>query len=400
MHRGGWIAVGGLGLFVVLYAAWLTLALGLIEAGATPGGGLALAPGGSSRAGGASTGESPPGDGPAATGATAMPAVTGTSVTSPATRATATPRRLTATPPPPGPTPVSGVDWPKLAELGEREPQATTAHFQVFADDPDDALLGKAVDRWTPELEALLDRTRAKLGGRSLPTSPVQLVFTRAYDARCPARGLAATAHDPPLLMIFMDEATTELQLRAVLAHEMAHHLTLDERFVGDGILTEGIANWAADGLMLEWQDYPSWDAAVRDYLARGEYVSITDRSPLSPRPGEDCIARRDRVYNARTSFVDWLVRRVGLDTVLAMPYVEIEMPRMEEAADAEDGESAQSEEGAGGTSEGGDADSLATPEPEILRVPDYEAATGLDLAALERLWLAEVRAGGRPEAG
>lgn len=374
--RTAWIVLGGLGVLVVLYAAGLALALGLFGAAAGESAGMA----GASATGTRQAGRADDSHG----SATPVPALRTPSAGS----VTATPRRVTATPPAPGPTPVSGVDWPKLADVGDRQPGATTPHFQVFTADPEDTLLNEAVDTWAPELEALLARTSAKLGGRSLPKTPVQLVFTNAYGARCRARGLAATGEDPPLMMIFIDEATPEVQLRAVLAHEMAHHLTLGERFVGDGILTEGIANWAADDLMLRWQGYDSWDAAVRDYLARGDYVSITEGSPLSPEPGEDCIARRDRVYNVRTSFVDWLVRRIGLDTVLAMPYVEVELPRAA-ATPKPTGEAT-----AGPDGDAADADS---DEPEILRVPDYEAATGLDLAALERLWLAEVEASAEP---
>lgn len=281
-------------------------------------------------------------------------------------------RRITATPEAPSRRPAlpSGVDWPDLAEVGDRRPRATTAHFAVHADDPDDALLAQTADRWAPEMEAILADVSAKLDGQELPESPVQLVFSRSYTARCPARGLASTSHDPPLIMIFVAPDTPEVQVEAVLAHEMAHHITLDERFVGDGILTEGIANWAADRRMLAWQRYGSWNAAVRDYVVRGGYVSVADPTALNPRPGEDCIARRDRVYNIRTAFVDWLVARIGLERVLAMPYIEVESP------------------GADGA------------EPEIVKVPDYETATGRRLPVLEWLWLRDVAAPPRPQAG
>lgn len=280
-------------------------------------------------------------------------------------------RRVTATPEPPrrGPTLPSAVDWPKLAEVGTREPLTATTHFHVFAEDPGDPVLAGAADRWAPEVEELLADVTERLAGRGLPQAPVQLVFSRAYAARCPARGLASTGHDPPLIMIFVDDDTTDVQVRAVLAHEITHHVTLDDRFVGDGILTEGIANWGAGRQMLAWQGVRSWEAAVRGYLVHGDYVSIADATALNPRPGEDCIARRDRVYNIRTAFVDWLIVRVGLDRVLAMPYVEIETPARDDAA------------------------------ADVQRVPDYAAATGADLAMLERLWLRDLAAPARPEA-
>lgn len=290
---------------------------------------------------------------------------------SPTVEPRGTPLRVTATPVPPsaGPTRIPAVDWPTLADPGEREPEAETASFRVFARDPADPLLAEAVRRWAPELEEILAQVSKRLGGRPLPEAPLNLVFTRSYPGRCPARGLASVVEEPPLIMIFLDEATGERQIRAVLAHEMAHHLSLSEDFVGDGVLTEGIANWAADRMMLAWQGIPSWDAAVRAQLAEGSYVSLTDDAALNPGPGEDCIARRDRIYNARTAFVDWLIRREGLDTVLAMPYVEVETP----------------------DPEGG--------EPFVDAVPDYRAATGLDLPELEALWLRSLLAPPQPEA-
>jgi len=288
---------------------------------------------------------------------------------SPAPRGT--PRRVTATPAGPGrgPALAPGVDWPELADVNQLTPLASTVDFKVYAGDPQDDLLVGAARRWAPELQPILAGVSAKLDGRKLPKRPVHVVFTRAYAARCPARGLAAMAQDPPLLMIFLGERTSDVQLRAVLAHEIAHHLTVTDAFVGDGVLTEGIANWGADAAMLAWQGYRSWDAAVRDYMMRGDYISITDPTALNPRPGEACLVRRDRAYNIRTSFVDWLVRRIGLDAVLAMPAIEIEAPQPNRK------------------------------DPVIIPVPDYPAATGHDLATLERMWLRDVRAGGWPEA-
>jgi hypothetical protein len=70
---------------------------------------------------------------------------------------------------------------------------------------------------------------------RSLPKTPVNVVFARAYTAACPARGLAAPGEATPLLMIYVTDTISPIQIRAVLAHEMVHHLTADPRFVGDG---------------------------------------------------------------------------------------------------------------------------------------------------------------------
>lgn len=279
-----------------------------------------------------------------------------------------TPRVLTATPPGPaaGPELPAAVDWPATPDLKDRRPLAETAHFKVFAE-REDSLLEQTARAWSPRLEAILAADSRRLDGRTL-ADPVSVVFARRYTARCPARGLAATRDAPPLLMLFIDEQSGPVQIEAVLAHEMAHHLTLDDRFVGDAVLTEGIANWGGGAAVLRWQGQQSWPDAVRQYWRQGRYVSITDETALQPRLGEDCIARRDRVYNIRTAFVDWLVGRIGIDRVLAMPAASVVW------TDPASGERRQRS------------------------LPDYEAAAGASLGELERRFLRTLGLGG-PEA-
>ncbi len=266
------------------------------------------------------------------------------------------------------PTLQPAVDWPELPAVDTQPVVATTAHFVVHVADEADPLLTGLATTWSPALEEILAYVSTRLG-RELPRTPVHLVFARAYEAPCPARGLASPGGEQPLIMIYAHDDMSAVQVRAVLAHEMVHHLTSGEDFVGDGILTEGIAHWGAGEMLLAWQGFRAWDDAVRQYLARDRYVSITDDTALNPRPGENCLERRDRVYNIRTAFVDWLIRSYGLGTVLAMPYLE------RTVRDPETG------------------------EPEVWRYPDYEAATGYPLAELERRWLATVRAAGGTDA-
>jgi len=280
--------------------------------------------------------------------------------------AAAAPPRATLAPAGPTATLRPAVDWPELPDVQARPPITTTAHFVVHALDPTDATLTGMARAWSPYLEDILVYVSVRLG-RSLPKTPVHVVFAPGYAAACPARGLAAPGEAVPLLMVYVDGTTSTRQVRAVLAHEMVHHLTNDGRFVGDAILTEGVAHWGAGTMALEWQDFRSWDDAVRLYLDQRQYVSVTDDTALNPRPGDDCLERRDRVYNIRTAFVDWLVRTYGLETVLAMDYQE------RTVRDAETGRDA------------------------VVRVPDYEAATGHGLAELERAWLATLA---RREAG
>ncbi len=312
-----------------------------------------------------------PGSGPA--GLQAAPAVTEPSPAAP-----------TAEPPPPGsagvptagpalaaPTPeplAPPVDWPELPDLSHRQPLARTRHFAVYAVPGDDPLIVQAARAWTPELEALLADVAARLR-LELPYPQVNVVFSRTYPARCPARGLTSARADRPLLMVYLDERTSERQIRAVLAHEMAHHLTARATFVGDGVLTEGIASWAASPWMLAWQGYGDWSDAVLHYLRQRAYVPLSDDAGLSPRPGEDCLVRRDRVYNVRAAFVGWLTEQIGLERVLAMPYLEV--PAAVPTAGAAAGE--------------------ATEEVPLERRPDYRRATGYDLRTLELIWLTQL---------
>lgn len=275
-------------------------------------------------------------------------------------------RAVTATPGAPAAEPSlpAAVDWPVTPDLTARRPLAESPQFRVFAAADDDALLVRRATEWSSRLGAILAADRQRLEGRDLPDR-VNVVFARRYVARCPARGLAATHDDPPLLMVFIDEASSAVQIEAVLAHEIAHHLTLDDRFVGDGVLTEGIANWGGGQAVLRWQGFSDWPDAVRGYWRQGRYVPITDASALQPRGADDCIARRDRVYNIRTAFVGWLIARIGLARVLAMPAATVTW------TDPASGERRQ----------------------QIL--PDYELATGSSLGQLERQFLRSLGLGG-----
>jgi hypothetical protein len=247
--------------------------------------------------------------------------------------------------------PTLPVDWPDLPPATELALVTTAGRLRVRTE-TDAPLLVAEARRWGPEGEALLALQEARLG-LELPFETLDLVFASTYPGRCPARGLASPAEASPTLAIFIDETTTDVQIRGVLAHELVHAITMRETFVGDGVLTEGIANWGGGEFMLAWQGFASWEDAVRSYLAEGSYLSVADEEAMVPAPGEDCLARRDRVYNARASFTGWLIGRVGLTTVLAMP-----ARRVEGRRDAYE--------------------------------PDYEAATGFTLEELETVWLAD----------
>ena len=318
-----------------------------------------------------------------------------------------------------GPTPVPPVDYPDLPDVSERAPLSSTDRFDVHAAEPDDALLLDLAARWAPELDELYAAGAARVGGVPGDTR-IDVVFTRRYAARCPARGLAAPLAAEPYIAVYVDERTSDEQIRAVLAHEMGHHLTITDGYVGDGVLTEGLANWVAEEHMLRWLGIAGWDDAVRDYIATGEYVSVVDETALSPSADEDCIELRDRVYTIRTAFVAWLIERYGLETVLHMPAREAQADggdhggsggQQERAAGEQEragGEAAvpgggSATAGGGSATAGGvhavpgDGDEAADAEGHGERelVPDYEAATSKSLVELEETWLSELLEGG-----
>ncbi|MFQ5460630.1 MAG: hypothetical protein ACE5EL_07535, partial [Anaerolineae bacterium] len=258
------------------------------------------------------------------------------------------------------PRPTQPVDWPELPDVETLDPVATTDHFRVYVAEADSPALQEAARAWSPHLEALLALLASRL---RLPLGHgiVRVIFAPAYVAPCPARGLAYSRDEGPVIAAFVGPDTTTTQIRAVLAHEITHALTMTDDFVGDGVLTEGIANWAPGGIVRQWQGVDSWATAARASLADGTYVSVADPDGLSPAPGEDCLARRDRVYNVRAAFTEWLARRVGIETLVAMPARVIR----------------EAQEGSA--------------EPRVRREPDYEAATGFTLAELEAIWLAQL---------
>jgi hypothetical protein len=271
----------------------------------------------------------------------------------------AVPAEPSATPAPLAtPAPTQPVDWPELPDLKGRQPQMDAGRFHVFAASAENAFLVGQVRRWTPEMPHL-ERTVTSRLKHPIGAPVVDVIFAPTYAAACPARGLAL-AGEPPRIAVLVDETTPEIQVRAVLAHEMAHVVTATADFVGDGVLTEGIANWAAAPYALAWQGLDSWDDAARRYLAAGVYVAVSDPKGLDPGPREGCLERRDRVYNARAGFTGWLIDRIGVNEVLAMPAKVVREPR-------NDG------------------------KLEEVRLPDYRRATGLDLGGLEALWLAQV---------
>ncbi|MFQ5596154.1 MAG: hypothetical protein ACE5HA_18585, partial [Anaerolineae bacterium] len=258
-----------------------------------------------------------------------LPTPTATATATPAPTATATATRT----PIPTPTPAIVI----LKTPGPRDrtaPEPTPAgdliaysdHLDFYAeadnywaqriDDIGPAIEGELL-RVAGRLQADLPESRIPVSIQSPSTSPL----VRGMD--CPARGLYyGPTSGTPLLIIFADESTSRVQVLAVAAHELAHHMT--ETKFGDGgdvLLSEGLANWASRDTWSAWQGWPSFDAAVREYRRLNIYLPLDQTLNFDPGvAGElglgDCFALRDLRYNEWSSFVDYLINRYGFEII------------------------------------------------------------------------------------
>ncbi|MFQ5343913.1 MAG: hypothetical protein ACE5F6_20405, partial [Anaerolineae bacterium] len=274
-------------------------------------------------------------------GCTALPDLpllsTQTPTATPQPTATATPEP-TATPtatqtPTPTQTPaVVILKTPRPRDRAAPEPTpagdliAYSEHLDFYAES--DNYWGQHIDDIGPAIEGELlrvaGRLQAELPEDHIPISiqaPSTSPLVRGMD--CPARGLYyGPADRKPLLIIFADESTSRVQVLAVAAHEMAHHLT--ETKFGDGgdvLLSEGLANWASRDTWSAWQGWPSFDAAVREYRRLNIYLPLDETLNFDPGvAGElglsNCFALRDLRYNEWSSFVDYLINRYGFEII------------------------------------------------------------------------------------
>lgn len=258
---------------------------------------------------------------------------TPTPTATPQPTSTATPKP-TATPtatqtPTPTPTPAIVIlKTPRPRDRTAPEPTpagdliAYSDHLDFYAES--DNYWRQHIDNIGPAIEGELlrvaGRLQADLPESRIPVSiqaPSTSPLVRGMD--CPARGLYyGPTSGTPLLTIFADESTSRVQVLAVAAHELAHHLTQTK--FGDGgdvLLSEGLANWASRDTWSLWQGWPSFDAAVREYRRLDIYLPLDETLNFDPDiAGElglsDCLALRDLRYNEWSSFVNYLIDRYG----------------------------------------------------------------------------------------
>ncbi len=203
---------------------------------------------------------------------------------------------------------------------------AYTEHLDFYAEPGSywAARIGEVAGIIEGDYRRIARRLQAKLPGRRVKVAfqdPSTSPLVRGMN--CPARGLYyGETESGPLLVIFADETTSKVQVLAVAAHELAHHLTFHKFGPGgDIILSEGLANWAIPRRWSAWQGWPSFDAAVLAYRRSGRYMPLTQTLIFNPRQTQElglsnCFALRDLRYNEWASFVGYLIQRYGMGAI------------------------------------------------------------------------------------
>ena len=159
--------------------------------------------------------------------------------------------------------------------------------------------------------------------GRMAAGSPQRIIlsFQQPDDVPCAARGWTFVDDIGPRMTIFVNDQTEDIQIRGVLAHELAHvfHITGYEReLAGERNLTEGLATWITRDYWTAWKQTGSLDEMVRGYLTTGEYIPLEDADVFSAyprqdvRPPDDCQALRDQLYTQWAAFTGYLLEEYG----------------------------------------------------------------------------------------
>lgn len=254
-----------------------------------------------------------------------------TSTPTPSPTATATPTATPSPTPTPGPAVVI-LKTPLPRDLTRPEPTpagdliAYTRHLDFYV--PADNVWAQRIAEIGPAIEgelwAIADRLQMDIPEERVAIS-IQDPSTSPHvrGMNCPARGLYYGRTELGVLIaIFADENTSQVQVLAVAAHELAHHLIFAK--LGDGgdiLLSEGLANWASRDTWARWQGWSSFAAAVLDYRQQGIYLPLEETLIFDPRLGrrlglDDCFALRDLRYNEWSAFVEYLINRYGLEVV------------------------------------------------------------------------------------
>ena len=235
----------------------------------------------------------------------------------------------------------------------------TTAHFNV------DFHVGRTTRlvALVAELDKIYSYVSERMDVSYEPT--VTVAILPLSTGSCPVRGVALLGDNTnelewPNIVIFSNNSVSLSQLRGVAAHELGHlfHSYGFAKFPGSAGTAEGLATWAAGRYWLEWQEAPSFDAAVKGYLERGIYQSLENSASFEGvfAGGKDCLERRDVLYTQWGAFTAYLIDTYGVET----------FKRLLDTADI-------------------------VPLREVNSLPDFERVYKKTLEQLETDWLAQL---------
>jgi hypothetical protein len=261
----------------------------------------------------------------------------------------------------PGQEPLLSLILPM--ELLEEEKIAVTAHFDLYADD---GYFPVPLSEWQGQVETIFNDVSAQIGTNT--NQRIKLAFHSPIERTCQPRGMTIPA-EPPQIIIFADDETSQAQLQGVLAHEVGHVLLefgFDPPLSSNRALNEGLATWAAQPYWNVWQGWPSLAVAVQSfkeastYLPLHENIELTDVNRAASRFGDECLKYRDILYTEWAAFQDYLIQQFGMEALISL--FETAIPETEET-----------EMGA---------------EVILIKPPDYQAIYGQALNQLEAAWL------------
>lgn len=265
----------------------------------------------------------------------------------------------------PTPTSVEATQIPEVMVTAPLpgEKVLETEHFAYYVEN---GHLPVDLNGFAEAAESIYDEVRASLGAGS--SERIILSFQPPENVPCPARGTTFFDETGPRVTIFADQQTDDVQIRGVLAHEVAHVLQTTEYGPGleaDRNLAEGVTTWFTRAYWTTWMGTESLDGMVNEYIETGDYVPLVDADVFSAYPGinnnlmEECLARRDQLYTQWASFAGYLINTSGWQKFLEL---------MASALPDTNGQMA------------------------VFPVPsDYQGIYGKTLQALETEWLAQL---------
>jgi hypothetical protein len=208
----------------------------------------------------------------------------------------------------------AGTPAPKK-EPPRGEKIAETNHFEFYAED---SYFPVPVDQLKEQGEVIFDYVSGRVGASI--DGKIYLSFRKPSAVPCSPRGM--TSWPTPMIIIYADENTSNKQLLGVLGHEIGHIIhfyILGNGSIGDAVLTEGLATWASGHYWNEWQGAQSFDERVRLYIDESRFIPLSQRALRIAYQSEDCPIRRDIVYTEWASFVDFLIKRYGMEKLMVL---------------------------------------------------------------------------------